>query len=293
MQNAAEARSMRGNLSEVFADNPGFSDLILALCNAGDEQQTLAAAPLAPRVLAALRRRRTAAARLRTAFFALASTAAAVAAVLFAWLHFANDMPQPAAQAPTVALDIVSEQRLDGSWVPSRAPDALVPASTALAVLKLIEDEGPAAGEALEKAASFLRACQRPDGSFQPGADAASFRDSTAAADSNLALAAIAILKLYGSGRHPELFSPADGAVTAVRRRLDARSDFTPRQSDLWLAAALGAADGLEWPDTRSGALRNALRRFADSGDPLFKPFAGLTSFTAGLETLEKISTKI
>ena len=261
------AEALSPGLAETLRDNPEFADLAAALAAAPDEPAAAAAPPLAPRVLAAIaageRRRR---ARLRLAL--LSGAAAAAAAIVAAFPSGAPEAgggaPGPEAVSPVAAL--VAAQRPDGSWGGPRGGEALAPAATGLAVLKLAASGAPEAAPAIARAAAWLRAAQNADGSFgrasTPGLDAP-----------NLALPAAALLRLYGSGDWPELFTPADAAVAAVRGRLAAGIAAPPREGDVWLAAALSIADGLDWPD--SGDLRRSLRRFAAARD--LSGFRGLS----------------
>ena len=105
--------------------------------------------------------------------------------------------------------------------------------------------------------AAWLRAHQNADGSF--GAAPA---DSAAGAW-NLALGATALMRLYATGARPDLFTPIDGAVAALRDRL-ARP--AAGAADLQLASALALADSLEWPDAPSGDLHRAMRRLGTEG---------------------------
>ena len=252
-------------LAETLRDHPEFSDLAAALAAEPDEPAAAAAPPLAPRVLAILaaeRRRRA----FRRRAVAVLSGAAAAAAALVAIPGLRAPGEGAARRAPGDAVAaIVAAQRPDGSWSAPGGGEALAPAATGLAVLRLAASGDPAAAPALERAAAWLRAAQNADGSFGRAST-----DGLAAP--NLALPAAAILRLYGSGDWPELFTPADAAVAAVRARL-AAAPADPRQGDVLLAAALSIADGLEWPDR--GDLRRTLRRFAAA--PALPGFKGLS----------------
>lgn len=254
--------------AEALADNPDFSDVVLALANAPDEPAAAASGPFAPRVLRAVARMRRLA-RVRAAVLWTAAAAAAAAVVVAAMPPAVTPAAVPGTGPEVAAL--LAAQRPDGSWIPARGGEALAPAATGLAVLRLASSGDPAASGALERAAAWLRTAQNADGSFGGGV-------SAGLSAPNLALPAAALLRLYGSGDWPELFTPVDGAVSAVRARL-ASSAAEPREGDLWLAAVLSIADGLDWPDSASGDLRRALRRFAASGDPRFDSVSGAASF--------------
>ena len=270
-----ESVDLSRGAAEALADNPEFRDIVLALAGAPDEPCAAASAPLAPRVLRAVAARRRFAARVRA--FALAAAAAAAAVAVVPAISSAGGgqaggagsgaapalAGRSAAESAAVAA-LIAAQGEDGSWTPARGGEGLAPAATGLAVLRLAASGDPAAAPALAKAAAWLRAEQNPDGSFGRGEGV-----SPGLAAPNLALPAAALLRLYGTGGWPELFTPADGAVAAVRARLAAASD-APREGDVWLAAALSLADELDWPDSFSGDLRRTLRRFAVSGDPRF-----------------------
>lgn len=266
-------------LGEVLADNPDFADIVSALAAAPDEPEALAARPIAPRVVAAIAARRRAARLLRRRLSAAAAAAAAVAAVVAAPALLP---PRPGAAVSSAG---PAQTRLPGG-VQSvvRGDDPLAPAAAALAVMHMAsagERDGGEGAAALERAVSFLRAVQNPDGSFGVAASA-----GTGVSDRNLALCAAALLKLYETGRWPELFTPVDGAITAIRERLAALSAAPPREGEVYLAAALAVADDLEWPDSKSGAMRNALRRFSSSDNPAFAPFAAADSLSGGRKAL-------
>ena len=61
--------------------------------------------------------------------------------------------------------------------------------------------------------------------------------------------------------------------VASARSETAAGIAAPPREGDVWLAAALSIADGLDWPD--SGDLRRSLRRFAAA--PALPGFRGLS----------------
>ncbi len=185
----------------------------------------------------------------------VAATTTAAAATMTAAATMANT-GAGAARAQNETL--LARQRPDGSWRPDRGGAALAPAATGLAVLRLLESgeaTNPKIADALDRAAQWLRSNQNADGSFGAAASADSGRPTDIW---NLALATAAVLRLYEGGNHPELFTPADGAISAVRRSLMRRETETrplagrgaeERDPSPWLAAALAKAGALEWPN--------------------------------------------
>ena len=304
-------------LQDALADNPGCAELLRALAAAPDRAP---ARSVAPAVLAAARRDL----RLRAARRALLASAAA-AAVIAAFLLLPGTSPAPAATSPaTLAADgtpaaapslrglppkagggvvqhsafsiqhstaatnplakLASLQRPDGSWAPESGGEALAPAATGLAVLRLAASGDPSFEPALQRAAAWLRANQNADGTFGAAVPAGP------SATHNLAIPAVALLRLYESGSYPELFTPIDGAVGAVRARLAAepRGAGVP-QGEVWLAAALALADSLEWSDAHSGDLRRALLRIDGSGDARLASVAAAPTLAAKREALLRL----
>lgn len=298
-------------LQDALADNPGCADLLRALAAAPDHAP---ARSIAPAVLAAARRDL----RLRAARRALLASAAA-AAVVAAFLLLPGTSPAPAAPSPAaLAADgtpaaapsprglppkagggviqhsafsiqhslsaLAASQRPDGSWAPESGGEALAPAATGLAVLRLAASGDPSFESALQRAAAWLRANQNADGTFGAAAPAGP------SAAHNLAIPAVALLRLYESGSYPELFTPIDGAVGAVRARLAAEPHGAGvPQGEVWLAAALALADSLEWSDAHSGDLRRALLRIDGSGDARLASVAAAPTLAAKREALLRL----
>ena len=277
-------------LQDALADNPGCADLLAALAAAPDRAPARSVAP----AVVALARRDL---RLRAVRRALLASAAAAAAFVAAFLLLPGSAPAPASSATIQhssfsihhsekdpLRSLASSQRPDGSWAPDCGGEALSPAATGLAVLRLAASGDPSFEPALQRAAAWLRAQQNADGTF--GAVA----PSGASAAHNLAIPAVALLRLYESGSYPELFTPIDGAVGAVRARLasEPRGAGVP-QGEVWLAAALALADSLEWSDAHSGDLRRTLLRIDGSGDARLAPVAAASTLSAKREALLRL----
>ena len=274
-------------LQDALADNPGCADLLRALAAAPDRAP---ARSVAPAVLAAARRDL----RLRAARRALLASAAAAAVAAFVLLpasapdastiqHSAFSIQHSTAATNPLA-KLASLQRPDGSWAPESGGEALAPAATGLAILRLVASGDPSFEPALQRAAAWLRANQNADGTFGAAAPAGP------SAAHNLAIPAVALLRLYESGSYPELFTPIDGAVGAVRARLAAepRGAGVP-QGEVWLAAALALADSLAWSDAHSGDLRRALLRIDGSGDARLASVAAAPTLAAKREALLRL----
>ena len=274
-------------LQDALADNPGCADLLRALAAAPDRPP---ARSVAPAVLAAARRDL----RLRAARRALLASVAAAAVAAFVLLpasapdastiqHSAFSIQHSTAATNPLA-KLASLQRPDGSWAPESGGEALAPAATGLAILRLVASGDPSFEPALQRAAAWLRANQNADGTFGAAAPAGP------SAAHNLAIPAVALLRLYESGSYPELFTPIDGAVGAVRARLaeEPRGAGVP-QGEVWLAAALALADSLAWSDAHSGDLRRALLRIDGSGDARLASVAAAPTLAAKREALLRL----
>ena len=149
---------------------------------------------------------------------------------------------------------LLAAQEADGTWDPARwgGSREYLPAVTGFAMMALVRDGGAAADDAAARAAQALRAMQGRDGRLGGGRTL-----------HNHAIAAGALLRLYETGRFPELFSVVDGAVNYIRVTQDAAGGWGDAAggagADVWLVDALGRADALGWRD-KGGHLRRGLR---------------------------------
>lgn len=151
---------------------------------------------------------------------------------------------------------LLKAQEADGTWDPARwgGSREYLPAVTGFAMMALVRDgdgDGAADGAAA-RAAQALRAMQGRDGRLGGGRTL-----------HNHAIAAGALLRLYETGRFPELFSVVDGAVNYIRDSQDADGGWGETAggaaAGVWLVDALGRADALGWRD-KGGHLRRGLR---------------------------------
>jgi hypothetical protein len=211
-------------------------------------------------VSAILRRRRAR----RFGFVAAAAAAAVAAMVVVPSLRheFLPEHPVVVAQAESPAPEpgpdawLLKAQEADGTWDPARwgGSREYLPAVTGFAMMALVRDgdgDGAADGAAA-RAAQALRAMQGRDGRLGGGRTL-----------HNHAIAAGALLRLYETGRFPELFSVVDGAVNYIRDSQDADGGWGETAggaaAGVWLVDALGRADALGWRD-KGGHLRRGLR---------------------------------
>ena len=210
-------------------------------------------------VAAILRRRRQ---RRRLVFAAAAAAAAVVAMTIRPSLQPVSPADPAAQVAKLEALTadpgpdawLLAAQEADGTWDPARwgGSREYLPAVTGFAMMALVRDGGAAADDAAARAAQALRAMQGRDGRLGGGRTL-----------HNHAIAAGALLRLYETGRFPELFSVVDGAVNYIRVAQDAAGGWGDAAggagADVWLVDALGRADALGWRD-KGGHLRRGLR---------------------------------
>ncbi|MGI5869942.1 MAG: hypothetical protein ACOX9C_10930 [Kiritimatiellia bacterium] len=207
-------------------------------------------------VVATIRRRRRL--RRRLAFVAAAAAAAVVAIMAGpSPVQVAPVEPTPqAASSEAVDADpgpdawLLKAQEADGTWDPARWGGSRehLPAVTGFAMMALVRDGGTATDAAAAQAAQALRAMQGRDGRL--GGDRSLH---------NHAIATGALLRLYETGRFPELFSVVDGAVNYIRTTQGAAGGWGGTSVDVWLVDALSRADALGWRDP-AGHLRRGLR---------------------------------
>lgn len=250
-----EVRAAAALLSVPSREFPSVADRVLADIRSGDP-----ALPTSGR--RSVRRhalRRWVARAYRPALAAAA--AVAVAAFLL----------RPGVEAP-VPSPVESSDRVSGNVTVAMAQtdpaeaESWQPASLGLRVLQALDAGADPRSEMLRTAASWFRTHQAPDGTFAGETQAP-----------NLALPALAMLRLYETGEFPELFTPIDGAIGAVRSRLG--TGETTASGEALLASVLARADDDGWPDVLAGDLRRSLRRLVAAGDPRLSAVASAGSF--------------
>lgn len=199
--------------------------------------------------------------RRRMAFAGFGAAAAAAALVVMTWLPstpVAVRPPVEAAAASRAAEDwLLTAQEADGTWDPARwgGSREYRPAVTGFAMMALVRDGDAAADGAAARAAQALRGMQGRDG-----------RLGGARALHNHAIATGALLRLYETGRFPELFTVVDGAVNYIRVAQEASGGWGDAAgADVWLVDALARAEALGWRDA-GGHLRRGLRALGRSG---------------------------
>lgn len=165
--------------------------------------------------------------------------------------------PELASEALSPTEWLLAAQEADGTWDPARwgGSGAYPYAVTGFAMMALASGETHDADVA--RAVWALRAGQSQEGRLGGANDRSML---------NHAIATVALLTLYETGRFPESFSVADGAVNYIRTMQDARGGWAGGDAaDMWLVDALGRASVLGWPD-RGAHLRRGLRQLEATG---------------------------
>lgn len=273
-QNAA-ANSLPIGAAQALADNPEAASIIFALADAPEQEPRT---PISLRAMDAIRKESSAhrhPLRARPLFRTVAVAASIAAALLVIVRPLLLTAPPPQPPASPIA-QLLSTQTADGSFSPENGNLAMTPAATGLAILRLLEDGLSPQAPELRAAADWLRTRQFPDGSFS--------RD---ARPYNLALPALALLHLYESGSYPELFTPIDGAISSVRRRL-AEPRQTASADEACLAAALVLAERNGWSDDFNGEMRRSILRMSASQDPLYAAIQNEKTFAGKREAVLK-----
>lgn len=267
-----EANSLATGAAQALADNPDAANVIFALAHAPEQPPRTS---ISLQVMEAIRQKSSARRSLRTRrLFRTVSIAAAIAATLLVIVR----PPLVTDACPTASpiAQILSTQTADGSFSPETGNIAMTPAATGLAILRLLDDGLSPQAPELRAAAHWLRTRQFPDGSFS--------RD---ARPYNLALPALALLRLYESGAYPELFTPIDGAISSVRRRL-AEPRQTASADEACLAAALVLAERNGWSDDFNGEMRRSILRMSASQNPLYAAIQNEKTFAGKREAVLK-----
>lgn len=146
---------------------------------------------------------------------------------------------------------LMSVQAADGTWDPGQwggSRDYRL-AVTGFAMMALVNEGTELADASLVRAMEALKTAQRETGTF--GA-----REHFA----NHAIATAALLRMYETGRFPELFSMIDRAVNTIRETQGMDGVWGGNATvSVWLMDALARADVLGWRDV-GGHLRRGLR---------------------------------
>ena len=217
-------------------------------------------------------------------------SAAAAAMAIFVFLvpgvwNVDRGAMQPESSSPGDWL--VSAQERDGSWDPARwgGSREYLPAVTGFAMMSLARHEQAAFDSAVAKAAQSLRGLQTVDGRFGETGDRMMF---------NQGIATVAMLKLYETGRFPELFTVIDGAVNYIRRSQNSSGGWGRGENNsagIWLVDALGRASRLGWED-KGGNLRRGLRWLENSPESFSQEIAQASSLDDKRRRVERICDK-
>lgn len=279
-------KTLPAGAAQTLADHPEAADIIFALADAPELEPRIS---ISKNTIDAIRRRSSAHAFRTLRRFRIAAVASIAATILFVLLPLIHTGSRQNPASPIERL--LSTQTADGSFSPENGTLAMTPAATGLAILRLLDNGVSPQAPELRAAASWLRSHQRSDGSFAP--DDRPY---------NLALPTLALLRLYESGAYPELFTPVDGAISSVRKRLaEPRHAAVPDEA--CLAATLVLAERNGWSDVFNGEMRRSILRMSASQNPLYaaiqneKTFAGKreavlkTAEHARRELIEKSAT--
>lgn len=271
-------------------DDPlkGNDDLVRMLQSAPEREWP----DIAPRIMAEIAHRR-AALRRRIAVLASAASAAAAAVVIIAMPARNAEISKPDSTQPlpnageparnSAAGWLVSAQGADGTWNPASwgGSKSYGPAVTGFVIMSLAQHGDSHLDGSIARATATLRASQDSAGNLGGNGDSMMF---------NHAIATVALLRLYGTGRFPELFTPIDGAINYIRSAQASSGTWgegTP-ESHLWLVEALAIASDLGWQD-KGGQLRRGIMRLESAPGTVGKTLADASSLEAKKAGVERL----
>ncbi len=182
---------------------------------------------------------------------------------------------------------LISAQEADGTWNPAHwgGSAEYIPAVTGFAMMSLVSDEGDACDAVVSKAAQAFRAMQAADGRVGAATERSIF---------NHGIATVALLKLYETGRFPELFTVVDGAVNHIRETQNSTGGWGGGEgvsADIWMVDALARASVLGWQD-KAGHLRRGIRRLETAAAPFSSKIAAAESLSQKREVVEGLCGK-
>lgn len=239
-------------------------------------------------VMKAIARRRL---LMRSAVALLASVAATVVVVLMVpSVSPTCSVERVAPTDNTVASPsdwLVSAQEADGTWNPAHwgGSAEYIPAVTAFAMMSLVSHAGEASDVVLSKAAQAFRAMQAADGRVGAATERSIF---------NHGIATVALLKLYETGRFPELFTVVDGAVNYIREAQNSEGGWGGGEevsADIWMVDALARASVLGWQD-KAGHLRRGIRRLETVAAPFSSEIAAAETLSQKRQVVESLCRK-
>ncbi len=226
---------------------------------------------------------------------AVASLVSAAAAVVVAVLMVPASSPQGGVEpvlvtvaAPLSAAEwLVSAQEADGTWNPAHWGGSAdyIPAVTGFAMMSLVSAEGDAYDALVSKAAQAFRAMQAAHGRLGAASGRSIF---------NHGIATVALLKLYETGRFPELFTLVDGAVNHIRETQNSAGGWGGGEGasvDIWMVDALARASVLGWQD-KGGHLRRGIRRLETADTPFSGEISAAGTLAQKREVVETLCGK-
>jgi len=182
---------------------------------------------------------------------------------------------------------LVSVQERDGTWNPAHwgGSREYIPAVTGFAMMSLARHDEAELDSSVADAAQALRAMQTAEGRFGATGDRMLF---------NHGIATVAMLRLYETGRFPELFTVIDGAVNHIRTTQTSSggwADGENTQAGIWLVDALSRASRLGWQD-KGGHLRRGIRWLENSSEPFAGDLASAQSLAEKRDRVEKLCSE-
>ncbi len=225
----------------------------------------------------------------------IASLASAAAAAVVAILMLLSAPQKIGSETATASVDprvssaewLVSSQEEDGTWNPAHwgGSAEYIPAVTGFAMMSLISAEGREHDAIVSASAQAFRATQATDGRLGGTAGQMSY---------NHAIATVALLKLYETGRFPELFTVVDGAVNHIRVTQNSTGGWGgggEGSADMWMVDALAKARTLGWQD-KGGHLRRGIRKLEAAPSSFSMEIASAGSLSEKCQVVEKVCGK-
>ena len=262
----------------------GYEDIVSALRSVPEREFR----DISGEVMKAIARRRL---EMGCAVASLATAAAAVVVILMVpSVSPKSSVEVLAATDSAVASPrewLVSAQEADGTWNPAHwgGSAEYIPAVTGFAMMSLVSDKNGLCDAVVLKAAQAFRVMQATDGRIRVALEQSTF---------NHGIATVALLKLYETGRFPELFTVVDGAINHIRETQNPAGGWGGGEgvsADIWMVDALARASVLGWQD-KGGHLRRGIRRLETAAAPFSDEIVAAESLSQKREVVESLCGK-